>query len=250
MFDPTQPANDADLDAAVVRVQLNALKDLIDAVPAGPPGIQGPPGNNGLDGAPGPQGLQGQPGADAKSFNPRGEWNSMQTYNRLDLVSYCGLSYACNADGITGGTPGMDANWTQLHVTGSGGVTFPYAGNADIQGNVFVQGELRLYATDPNGSGESSVVLRRDDMSGASIPVIASRRSGMDIAAIKLDFAGMIDGMGNPSVQHGDVFRYDAMSQAVKPWRGATMDIYVTGNGGPGTIHVVNGLITGYDGPP
>ncbi len=34
-FDPTLPANLADLDAAVVRSQLNDLKALIDAVPAG-----------------------------------------------------------------------------------------------------------------------------------------------------------------------------------------------------------------------
>lgn len=35
MFDPTLPANLADLDAAVMRSQLTSLKALIDAVPAG-----------------------------------------------------------------------------------------------------------------------------------------------------------------------------------------------------------------------
>ncbi len=29
-----------------------------------------------------------------------------------------------------------------------------------------------------------------------------------------------------------------------------TMEIHTTGNCDPGTIHVVNGLMVGYDGPP
>ena len=96
-FDPTVPRPGTPPESAPVRDNFNALKAMIDAIPAGPPGppgIQGPPGSDGAAGAPGPQGLQGQPGADARSFNPRGEWNGMTTYNRLDLVSYCGLSYA------------------------------------------------------------------------------------------------------------------------------------------------------------
>jgi|SRR5882724_1112490 len=84
-FDPTKPANDAPLDAAVVRDQLNALKTSIDAVPAGPAGPQGPagatgaqgtrwcgrrngrarcvPGAAGSTGAQGPQGVAGAIGA-------------------------------------------------------------------------------------------------------------------------------------------------------------------------------------------
>jgi hypothetical protein len=42
MFDPTKPANHSPNSAAEMRAQLNALKALIDAVPAGP---QGPAGS-------------------------------------------------------------------------------------------------------------------------------------------------------------------------------------------------------------
>ena len=43
-FDPAKPADHSPLVSAEVRGQLTALKALIDAVPAGPPGAQGPPG--------------------------------------------------------------------------------------------------------------------------------------------------------------------------------------------------------------
>jgi len=55
-FDPTLPADGTKASAAQMRAQLNGLKDLIDAVPAGPPGAQGPPGASGTNGADGPQG--------------------------------------------------------------------------------------------------------------------------------------------------------------------------------------------------
>jgi len=50
-FDPTKPAPGDDLDAVLVRNQLNALNDKIDAVPAGPQGLPGEPGGVGGDGA-------------------------------------------------------------------------------------------------------------------------------------------------------------------------------------------------------
>ena len=40
-FDPTQPGDFGEIDAAQLRSQFNALKAEVDAVPAGPPG---PPG--------------------------------------------------------------------------------------------------------------------------------------------------------------------------------------------------------------
>ena len=43
-FDPTKPATGSPLESQVIRDQLNALNDEIQAVPAGPPGPQGPPG--------------------------------------------------------------------------------------------------------------------------------------------------------------------------------------------------------------
>ena len=42
-YDPAQPADHSELKSQVVRAQINALNDKIDAVPAGPPGPQGPP---------------------------------------------------------------------------------------------------------------------------------------------------------------------------------------------------------------
>jgi hypothetical protein len=51
------------MDANQVRANFNALKDQIDAVPAGPPGpagADGQPGANGADGAPGANGADGR----------------------------------------------------------------------------------------------------------------------------------------------------------------------------------------------
>jgi hypothetical protein len=58
-FNPSLPQPDDDLDADLVRAQLNGLKDLIDDVPAGP---EGPPGPAGPPGETGPTGGQGEPG--------------------------------------------------------------------------------------------------------------------------------------------------------------------------------------------
>jgi hypothetical protein len=44
MFDPTKPTEGEPLDAAVIRAQLNALKETIDSIPAGPAGPVGPSG--------------------------------------------------------------------------------------------------------------------------------------------------------------------------------------------------------------
>jgi hypothetical protein len=41
MFDPTVPATNAEATSAMFRNQFNGLKELIDAVPAGPPGENG-----------------------------------------------------------------------------------------------------------------------------------------------------------------------------------------------------------------
>lgn len=43
-FDPALPANGSPLVSAEMRTQLNGLKDLIDAIPAGPPGQNGSDG--------------------------------------------------------------------------------------------------------------------------------------------------------------------------------------------------------------
>ena len=62
-FDPNLPQENTPLDAAQMRAQLNALKQLIDNIPAGPPGPAGPEGPQGETGVEGPQGPAGPPGA-------------------------------------------------------------------------------------------------------------------------------------------------------------------------------------------
>lgn len=58
-FDPNLPADDTEVEAPELRAQFNALKALIDAVPAGAPGPEGPQGPPGPQGDPGPQGPEG-----------------------------------------------------------------------------------------------------------------------------------------------------------------------------------------------
>ena len=55
-LDPAQPVEHSDLSSQVMREQINALKELIDAVPTGTRG------SNSSDGAPGSQGPPGQQG--------------------------------------------------------------------------------------------------------------------------------------------------------------------------------------------
>ena len=69
-FDPTKPAFGSPDSSAEMRAQLNGIKDLIDAVPAGPqgnPGPQGPPGVDGMPGAQGPPGMDGEVSSSALS---------------------------------------------------------------------------------------------------------------------------------------------------------------------------------------
>ena len=61
VFNPNEPQNGETVDADLLRNQLNSLKALIDAVPAGPPGPQG---------VPGPQGPQGEPGGTNPELDP------------------------------------------------------------------------------------------------------------------------------------------------------------------------------------
>jgi hypothetical protein len=245
VFDPNYPTGEIIAYDYDFRNQFNALhqenvatNQRIDNLPPpvpGPKGDKGDPGNDGAPGVPGPA------GADGRGVNPRGAWNGMTTFNRNDLVTFNGGSYLCLNDATTGIQPDTNPmSWMQIAAPSTGGSPFPYPGNADIQGHVFVQGELRLYQTDPGSSGESSAVIRRDDMSGASIPVFVTRRSGMDISAIKADFAGMIDGMGNPTVRDGAIYRYDAMAQAMKPWNVYVQTLQLMDSTGqPITVQVI-----------
>ena len=64
-FDPSLPANGSEIRAAELRGQLNGLKHLIDALPAGQ---QGPPGKDGRDGVDGEPGQPGPAGADGRGI--------------------------------------------------------------------------------------------------------------------------------------------------------------------------------------
>jgi hypothetical protein len=74
-FDPAKPAFGSPDSSAEMRAQLNGLKDLIDAVPAGPPGPQGEPGPQGAQGPEGPGGPAGPEGASGPQggTGPQGE---------------------------------------------------------------------------------------------------------------------------------------------------------------------------------
>jgi hypothetical protein len=52
-FDPTLPAEDSDLESAVMRGQFNALHEEITSIPVGPEGPPGPEGPQGSEGPPG-----------------------------------------------------------------------------------------------------------------------------------------------------------------------------------------------------
>ena len=71
-FDPDQPAFQSPKSSAVMRAQLNALMELIGAIPAGPPGTEGTPGPQGNTGETGPIGTQGPEGQQGPSGGPPG----------------------------------------------------------------------------------------------------------------------------------------------------------------------------------
>ena len=61
-FDPSLPVAGTEIDAVQMRAQLIGLKDLIDALPAGPPGPEGAAGPQGPEGSAGPAGPPGETG--------------------------------------------------------------------------------------------------------------------------------------------------------------------------------------------
>uniref|UniRef100_UPI0037833F6B hypothetical protein n=1 Tax=Prosthecobacter sp. TaxID=1965333 RepID=UPI0037833F6B len=89
-FDPTLPANNAPNSSAQMRAQFNGLKDLIDAILAGP---QGPPGADGVPGPLGPPGADGQPGGPPGPQGPPGE-----VTNAAFSAAIAGTR--CNSNGV------------------------------------------------------------------------------------------------------------------------------------------------------
>jgi hypothetical protein len=115
-FDPNVPQPFQDLDANVVRNQLNSLKSLIDgaysainAVPAGPPG---PPGPQGIAGDPGPQGMtgpQGEQGLTANGIaNVYDDGSGRAVVQMSDGTIYGPFTIASGPQGVPGpmGMPG------------------------------------------------------------------------------------------------------------------------------------------------
>jgi hypothetical protein len=174
----------------------------------------------------------------------------MQTYNRLDLVSYSGGSYVCGEDGLTGVSPGMDPRWTQIQVAG-GGDPFPYTGNPVINGDPEINGNIKnngttytagvgIGMTDIGGSGESGVRHGTDTSTGIPLPTVTIRNGGSTVFQIKQDFGGLIDGMGTPTVQDGAIYRVDLTTGTLKPWNVTVRTVQVLDeNGNPVTIQVI-----------
>lgn len=91
-FDPNRPTEHSLADAGELRAQLNGLKELIDAVPAGPPG----------------------PG-----FRLCGDWMNT-SYSPGDVVLYGGNIYVC-FEGSPNLPPEQDARWRLLSIVGPPG---------------------------------------------------------------------------------------------------------------------------------
>ena len=123
---------------------------------------------------------------------------------------------------------------------GDPGASFPYAGNAEIDGSVFVQGELALFESDPGGSGESSVRIGRASAGGAAVPAITSRLNGTTLFNITLDFGGQADASGSPTIQNGAIWRYDQATNSLKPWNVTVQTInYTDSDGNPASMQVL-----------
>jgi hypothetical protein len=59
--------------------------------------------------------------AEPKSLNPRGKWQSSESYNKLDLVTINGDSYTSNIDGNRTRPSRSSADWTLVAARGTGG---------------------------------------------------------------------------------------------------------------------------------
>jgi hypothetical protein len=126
-------------------------------------------------------------------------------------------------------------------------MSFPIAGPGIIQGRVLASnGDLAAVNSDPNGSGETSISIESDASSGAPILRITSRLTGGTNYSHRLDLAGIVDGAGSPSAQHGAILKFDGASALWRPVNGATEDVEVKDPADNISIlHFVDGLYTG-----
>lgn len=126
-------------------------------------------------------------------------------------------------------------------------MSFPIAGPGIIQGRILADGgDVAAVNSDPNGSGETSISIESDASTGTPILRITARLNGGVQYSIRLDVAGIVDGMGGPSAQHGAILKLDTASGLWKPTNGATEDVEVKDSADNISIlHFVDGLYTG-----
>lgn len=97
-FDPSLPEEDSDLESAVMRAQLNALNDKIDAVPAGAPGAAG------------------------QGFVFRGAWDGTASYAPYDVATHAGAVFlAVTVVSPTPTEPPDDVRWVLFAQRGTDG---------------------------------------------------------------------------------------------------------------------------------
>ena len=259
-FDPTWPPTGAELVAAPFRNQFNALKELHDylqsqlnamqpqlnALAAQIAGIPaGPPGPAGSNGAPGATGATGPAGNDGRSPNPTGPWNPLQTYNRLDLVSYNSGLYLCKNDGTTGIQPDTDPmSWmvAMLAVSGS-----PFTSPTIFDATAYFGTQYLKFDTqrDIGSSGEAAAALSATDTGDGPLLSATCRQSGMDKFVHRLDFGGIVGNMGMVTAQDGDALVLDGPGQRWHPVHCPTEDVQLTDGMNIVTLHFVNGRYMG-----
>ena len=72
------------------------------------------------------------------------------------------------------------------------------------------------------------------------MPLIACRTSGMSLMQLKWDIGGFGDGMGNPTIQDGAIYRVDLMTQTLKPWNITVQTLnLMDSSGNPITVQVI-----------
>ena len=258
-FDPTRPIAGVDVDANELRAQFNALNDKIEAIPPPIPGQKGDKGDPGESivgppGSQGPAGNDGAPGPVGPAYNMCGAWVAGQNYNAGDAVNFNGLQYVAQTAIMSPWSqPDANAEWLQVTTKGDkgdpgepGGSAFPYNGDPQINGNLitsgndFVQGELGLFESDPNGSGEAGVRIGKELINGVWVPNFKIRASGATLFGLKWDLGGYTDGMGNQTIQDGAIFRVDLMNLTLKPWNVTVKTLnYMDSNGNPATEQII-----------
>ena len=98
-YDPNYPPTNAPIESAPMRAQFTGLKDLIDAIPQGPPGDPGPEGPEGPAGAEGPPGSAGGDGAQGPPGEPgpQGDPGEVTLQQLNDAIA----TTSANSDGVS-----------------------------------------------------------------------------------------------------------------------------------------------------